>query len=120
VKSNKEVGLRFHAAKLFSGGALLFPPTTHPFSVLPKTQMTLSATTRITTLSLRANARAFSTSFARSIGPWGDSLPSKKLNKYIIVAEDHTDSSALARRLEVRERHLEGAAKGKQVGRVGE
>ncbi|KAN0066326.1 hypothetical protein ACQY0O_000420 [Thecaphora frezii] len=53
-----------------------------------------------------------------SAGPWADRPASQRLNRYLIFAEDYADAGAHARRLEVRERHLEGAQKGKQVGRV--
>lgn len=51
-------------------------------------------------------------------GPWADRPASTGLNRYMIVAEDYSDAEANARRLEVRERHLEQARNGKQVGRI--
>lgn len=52
-------------------------------------------------------------------GPWSDPI-TKPLHRYVVIAEDYSEPSALARRLEVRERHLEQAARGKEVGRIGE
>lgn len=51
-------------------------------------------------------------------GPWADRPASAGLNRYMVVAEDYTDAGANARRLEVRERHLEQARNGKGVGRI--
>ncbi|KAE8256303.1 hypothetical protein A4X13_0g2730 [Tilletia indica] len=56
-------------------------------------------------------------------GPWADSaLPTspaaRPLNRYIVIAEDFSDKGALARRIEVRERHLEHARRGKLAGRI--
>ncbi len=51
-------------------------------------------------------------------GPWADRLTEPRLNRYLVVAEDHADAGANARRFEVRERHLEQARNGKRVGRI--
>ena len=64
--------------------------------------------------------RPFSTSSAvKRDGPWSDPI-TKSLNRYVVIAEDYTGPGALARRMEVRDRHLEQAARGKEVGRIGE
>ena len=55
---------------------------------------------------------------SESSGPWSEKLTSSRLNRYLVVAEDYKDAGANSRRLEVRERHLEEAQKGKVVGRV--
>ncbi|EPQ31981.1 uncharacterized protein PFL1_00179 [Pseudozyma flocculosa PF-1] len=61
---------------------------------------------------------AGSKSSGSSLGPWAEPLSAPRLNRYLVVAEDYPDASANARRLEVRERHLEHAQKGKQAGRI--
>lgn len=66
------------------------------------------------------HARAFSSSASsgRENGPWSDPIQGP-VNRYLIIAEDYTGPGALARRLEVRDRHLEQAARGKESGRIG-
>lgn len=85
---------------------------------------------RATTSTLRlAGRRTFSTNplprFAAaatlpesSTGPWADRPSTPRLNRYLVVAEDFTDTGANARRFEVRERHLEQAQHGKRAGRI--
>ncbi|SPC65023.1 uncharacterized protein UHOD_00068 [Ustilago sp. UG-2017b] len=51
-------------------------------------------------------------------GPWSDPPLTPHLNRYLVIAEDHTDSGSNARRFEVRERHLEQAQNGKRAGRI--
>lgn len=54
-------------------------------------------------------------------GPWDGALDSrsgKPLNRYIIIAEDYQNAGALARRLEVRDLHLEDAKSGAEAGRI--
>lgn len=64
-------------------------------------------------------SRCFSASSIQSAkGPWSDPI-TRPTNRYLIIAEDYSEPSALARRLEVRDRHLEQAARGKEVGRIG-
>lgn len=53
-------------------------------------------------------------------GPYAEPSNGRPLNRYLIVVEDYNDAGALARRMEVRERHLEHAQIGKAVGRIGE
>ncbi|PWZ03020.1 hypothetical protein BCV70DRAFT_155341 [Testicularia cyperi] len=53
-----------------------------------------------------------------TLGPWADRPSASRLNRYLVVAEDYADAGANARRLEVRERHLEQAQNGKRVGRI--
>ncbi|SPO19653.1 uncharacterized protein UTRI_00011_B [Ustilago trichophora] len=53
-----------------------------------------------------------------SVGPWADRPATQRLNRYLVVAEDYSDSGANARRFEVRERHLEQAQNGKRAGRI--
>ncbi|KAK0538446.1 hypothetical protein OC835_001427 [Tilletia horrida] len=70
-----------------------------------------------------ASASAFAADPYAGPGPWADAaLPSspaaRPLNRYIIIAEDFSDKGALARRIEVRERHLEHARRGKMAGRI--
>ncbi|UZJ56832.1 hypothetical protein CBS101457_006152 [Exobasidium rhododendri] len=73
---------------------------------------------RYTTRTINPHTRSFSTSLSvEQPGPWSDRI-TKPLNRYVVIAEDYPGPSALARRLEVRERHLEQAAKGKEVGRI--
>lgn len=70
--------------------------------------------------SSNSSSSSFSTS-ARASGPWSYSGKSNKpLHRYLVIAEDYPDPGALARRLEVRERHLEGAAEGIESGLIGE
>lgn len=67
-----------------------------------------------------SSSSSFCTS-ARASGPWSYSGKSNKpLHRYLVIAEDYPDPGALARRLEVRERHLEGAAEGIESGLIGE
>lgn len=83
---------------------------------------------RATTSTLRTTggSRAFTTSSVprlaaaatSSAGPWSDRPASPRLNRYLVVAEDHSDTGANARRFEVRERHLEHAQCGKRAGRI--
>lgn len=64
-------------------------------------------------------SRCFSASSIRPAkGPWSDPI-TRPTNRYLIIAEDYAEPSALARRLEVRDLHLEQAARGKEVGRIG-
>jgi uncharacterized protein len=55
---------------------------------------------------------------------WSDPLPpsetdsSSKLNRYLCILPDLPDSECLSRRMEVRQQHLDEAARGKGVGRV--
>ncbi|SPO20535.1 uncharacterized protein UTRI_00011 [Ustilago trichophora] len=76
-----------------------------------------------------AAGRTFSTSIAprfasaasaanTTAGPWADRPTTQRLNRYLVVAEDYSDSGANARRFEVRERHLEQAQNGKRAGRI--
>ncbi|KAK0519710.1 hypothetical protein OC834_007290 [Tilletia horrida] len=70
-----------------------------------------------------SSASAFAADPYAGPGPWADAaLPSspaaRPLNRYIIIAEDFSDKGALARRIEVRERHLEHARRGKMAGRI--
>lgn len=54
----------------------------------------------------------------QTAGPWADRPNAPRLNRYLVVAEDFSDSGANARRFEVRERHLEQAQNGKRAGRI--
>lgn len=51
-------------------------------------------------------------------GPWAERPTSPRLHRYLVVAEDCSDTGANARRFEVRERHLEQAQAGKRSGRI--
>lgn len=53
-----------------------------------------------------------------SRGAWDGPLSQAKLNRYLIVAEDFPNPGALARRLEVRDAHMDDVRKGAEVGRV--
>jgi hypothetical protein len=69
-----------------------------------------SATTSVRHLSSSA-------SLNKDDGPWSEPI-TEGLNRYVVIAEDHAGPGALARRLEVRDRHLEQAKKGKESGRI--
>lgn len=90
---------------------------------------------RLTIHAARAACRMSSTSSAPAPAPapaspatgtlsdevWSDALPAGvELKRYVCLLPDLTDADALARRLAVRQTHLDGAAKGKKVGRIGE
>ncbi|PWN52922.1 hypothetical protein IE53DRAFT_384593 [Violaceomyces palustris] len=86
------------------------------FTTVPRL-VRIPAMRSLTTANCSNLARAFSSTTIARAGPWSD-VPTRKLNQYIVIAEDYNDAGANARRLEVRERHLEAAQKGKQAGRV--
>ncbi|SNX81646.1 uncharacterized protein MEPE_00351 [Melanopsichium pennsylvanicum] len=63
-------------------------------------------------------ASASNPSSASTTGPWSDFPNTTRLNRYLVVAQDFSDSGANARRFEVRDRHLEHAQFGKRAGRI--
>ena len=86
---------------------------------------TATSSLRVAAIQGRAFSTAPLTRFAaaaptpsETAGPWADRPAAPRLNRYLVVAEDMSDSGANARRFEVRERHLEHAQNGKRAGRI--
>ena len=78
----------------------------------------LPTSLRLGIRTIPSRGRAFHSCSVRR-GPWDDPVDDS-LHRYVVIVEDYPNPGALARRLEVRDAHLEDAKTGAEAGRIGE